>query len=345
MLNLIKQSSTGTALIFELVSSSDGATPITGAASTVTVKISKNAASGITPSGAISEIDSTNLPGLYAVAGNATDTNTLGSLIVYATLSGALNARSFYEVVAFDPTSATNLGLSGLPTANPGASGGIAVPGSQMSLAPIVSGTASAGSATTLTLQSGQTYATNILRGNRLDLIGTGTGANQSAVILSNTNANPSVITFDQLAVAPDSTTQYSIQHAHEPALNAALQVSASNAGGGGGTGNGTVAVNHNTPTIDAMRFANGIASNPTGVFGATINAYVQTDYAAGNIGLSNVKGQTATDVNGRWVAPLLLSISTSYVLVAIGGIPAANSETVTISIDAGGNVSIIGTT
>lgn len=80
---LIPKSTSGTPLLFFMVQSSDHISALTGASPTV--KIGKNGASGGAPSGAVSEIDSTNLPGWYQVAGNSTDTNTSGPIALHAT--------------------------------------------------------------------------------------------------------------------------------------------------------------------------------------------------------------------------------------------------------------------
>lgn len=84
-----------------MVQSADHISGLTGASPTV--KIGKNGASGAAPSGAVTEIDSTNLPGWYQVAGNATDTNTAGPVALHAT---AASGDPFDGVVAniVDPT-------------------------------------------------------------------------------------------------------------------------------------------------------------------------------------------------------------------------------------------------
>ena len=105
---LIKQSSTAQNLTFLMVSNSDHITAVTGLSPTVT--LSKAGGSFASPSGAITEIGN----GWYKVAGNATDTNTLGSLILHATGTGADPTDREYAVVAFDPQSASSLGLSNL---------------------------------------------------------------------------------------------------------------------------------------------------------------------------------------------------------------------------------------
>jgi hypothetical protein len=119
MKNLL-QSSTQEAIVFgPIILSSDHISAGTGL--TLTVTISKAGGSFASPSGAVSEIGN----GWYKIAGNATDTNALGSLVVHVTATGADPFDERFEVVAFNPQSATNLGLSALPTANPAASGGL----------------------------------------------------------------------------------------------------------------------------------------------------------------------------------------------------------------------------
>lgn len=78
----VKQSSTGRPLLFLLLSSSDHVTGATG--KTPTVTISKNGGAFAAPAGAVTELAN----GWYQVAGNATDTNTLGPLVLHATASG-----------------------------------------------------------------------------------------------------------------------------------------------------------------------------------------------------------------------------------------------------------------
>lgn len=80
----ILKSTTTFAIVFQLVSSSDHIAGLTGKAGSVVVQISKNGGAGATPSGAISEVDATNLPGVYKLAGNATDSGTAGPLWIYA---------------------------------------------------------------------------------------------------------------------------------------------------------------------------------------------------------------------------------------------------------------------
>lgn len=107
---LIQQSTTTEPLLFLLVSSGDHIAAVTGASPTV--KISKNAAAGASPAGAVSEIDSTNVPGWYQVAANSTDANTLGQIILHASHASADPCDMLVaQVVSFNPRNA-NLGLT-----------------------------------------------------------------------------------------------------------------------------------------------------------------------------------------------------------------------------------------
>ena len=111
---LLKQSSTAQPLVFLLVSSTDKATGVTGLTPTVT--LSKSGGPFASCAGTVSEIAN----GWYKVAGNATDTNTLGPLILRATGTGADPVDMLFDVVAFDPQTAylVSSDISGLATAS-----------------------------------------------------------------------------------------------------------------------------------------------------------------------------------------------------------------------------------
>lgn len=93
---LIKQSATAYPLTFLLL---DAVTGAAATGKTATVTISKAGGSFGAVAGAVTEIGN----GMYKVAGNATDTNTLGPLELYATATGCADAHKSFEVVAFDP--------------------------------------------------------------------------------------------------------------------------------------------------------------------------------------------------------------------------------------------------
>lgn len=115
----LQQSSTTRPLLFLMVDAADHITGKTGLSPTVT--LSKNGGAFASPSGAVTEVAN----GWYKVAGNATDTNTLGPLVLHATATGADPTDVVYDVVAFNPHDAVRLGLSALPNASAGASGGV----------------------------------------------------------------------------------------------------------------------------------------------------------------------------------------------------------------------------
>jgi hypothetical protein len=110
MAKLIQQSTANDPLFFFLTLSSDHLSPATG--KTPTVTISKNGAAFGSPAGAVSEIAN----GWYQVAGNATDTATLGDILLHATEASSDNSDMVVaQVVAFNPRN-VNLGISNIST-------------------------------------------------------------------------------------------------------------------------------------------------------------------------------------------------------------------------------------
>ncbi len=94
-----------------MVDSTDHVTGKTALSPTVT--ISKNGGAFASPFGAVTELSS----GWYAIAGNATDRNTIGELLIHATGTGADPLDERYLIVPFDPFDAAALGLSLLDVA------------------------------------------------------------------------------------------------------------------------------------------------------------------------------------------------------------------------------------
>lgn len=80
--------------------------------------------------------------------------------------------------------------------------------------ANLILGTATAGAASTITMATGVTYGTNILA-RRFITIVAGTGVGQSRMILSNTNATPSVITVDNAWTTNPSTDSVYLVYGH----------------------------------------------------------------------------------------------------------------------------------
>jgi hypothetical protein len=126
MPSLVLQSSTQLALKFLLVSSTDHITGVAGLGSGPAVTISKEGSAFAAPAGAISEIGS----GWYEVAANATDTNTIGEILLHATGTGADPTDIVAaQVVGWDPTAGLVVGnvnvtqWAGAPVATPNVPG------------------------------------------------------------------------------------------------------------------------------------------------------------------------------------------------------------------------------
>jgi hypothetical protein len=115
------QNSTSYPTCFLMVSSTDHVTPVTGLSPTVT--ISKNGGAFGSPSGAVSEIAN----GWYAIAGNASDRDTLGELLIHATGTGADPVDDRYMITAYNPFDSVRLGLTALPNAAADAPGGVPI--------------------------------------------------------------------------------------------------------------------------------------------------------------------------------------------------------------------------
>jgi hypothetical protein len=115
----LKLSQTARHLFFLMIDSTDHISGKAGLSPTVT--LSKNGAAFASPAGAVTEISS----GWYKLAGNATDENTAGPLLLHATGTGADPCDAIFEVVAYDPDDSVRLGLTALPNAAAGANGGL----------------------------------------------------------------------------------------------------------------------------------------------------------------------------------------------------------------------------
>ena len=116
---LLQQNQTTHPLTFLLVDSVDHLTGKTGLSPTVT--LSKNGGAFAAPAGAVTEIAN----GWYQVAGNATDTNTLGPLTLHASAAGADPTDKEFVVVAYNPDDVVRLGMTALPGAVPASVGGL----------------------------------------------------------------------------------------------------------------------------------------------------------------------------------------------------------------------------
>lgn len=101
------QSSTAHPMTF-FITQTDHITGATGLSPTIT--ISKDGGSFGSPSGSVTEIAN----GWYALAGNATDRNTLGAFLIHVAGTGSNDpSDTQYNIVGYDPYNSSTLGLSG----------------------------------------------------------------------------------------------------------------------------------------------------------------------------------------------------------------------------------------
>jgi hypothetical protein len=100
-MNQRKQGGTTYPITLFMADADDHITGLTGLTPTVT--LSKNGAAFGAALGAVAEISN----GWYTLAGNATDRDTLGELLVHATAANADPFDGRYEIIAIDPFAAT----------------------------------------------------------------------------------------------------------------------------------------------------------------------------------------------------------------------------------------------
>ncbi len=106
----LKQSQTAHPIVFgPMILLSDHISAATG--KTLTVTISKDGGSFASPAGAVTEVGN----GYYKIAGNATDSGTLGTLTVNSTESSCDPFNDDFLIVAYDPFSATGF-VSSVPS-------------------------------------------------------------------------------------------------------------------------------------------------------------------------------------------------------------------------------------
>lgn len=76
--------------------------------------------------------------------------------------------------------------------------------------------------------------------------------------------------------------------------------------------GGGEIIVDHDYPNTDDMR-----VTTPTGegIRDADVKAYLSAEYNTGSRQAEAIRGQTKTDINGRWISPFSLSAG-NYTLV-----------------------------
>lgn len=118
-MNLLQQNGTARPIVV-LLTTLDHVSGATG--QTPTVTRSKNGGSFGAWAGTAAEL----AHGWYALTPAGGDVDTLGELAIHVSAAGADPADVKYTVVAFDPYDAVRIGLSALPNAAAGTSGGLA---------------------------------------------------------------------------------------------------------------------------------------------------------------------------------------------------------------------------
>lgn len=163
-------------------------------------------------------------------------------------------------------------------------------------------GTATAGGSTTITLGTGITFGTNTLRGRRITIVG-GTGMGQSEVIVSNTNATPSVVTIERAWLTnPSTDSTYTIDPTGNVGRLADDAITAS-----------SIAAD----AITAAKIADGAIDTATFASGCTIPRVTLAD--------------TATTLTNKTGFSLTQSFPTNFSSLAItaGGIVQADVQTI----------------
>lgn len=264
----IQQSTTAYKITFLMVDSSDHITGKTGLTPTVT--ISKAGASFGSPSGAVTELSG----GWYVIAGNATDTGTLGELLLHATSAGAdPTDMRVGVVVAFNPQDSVRMGLTALPNAAAGASTGLLINGSNSGTVTLAALTVTG----SFTISDGLLVARSSSNTSAITATGNGTGS--GAVFTSGSGA-----TGDGLAAIAASTNGNGWK-----ATGAGTGAGGLLTSGGGATGDAfkLVAASTNGNGLNSAGVGTGSGFLATSGAGATGNGITATSAATAGQGIS----------------------------------------------------------
>jgi hypothetical protein len=307
-------------MLFFMASSSDHVTGVTGLTPTVT--LSKDGGSFVSAAGAVSEVAN----GWYALAGNATDRNTLGTLVLHATGAGADPFDGNWTIVPWDPfdgnlalTGLTGLNAvnsaGGLPTVgtgvgqiSPDGTGSVPIAfGTALPAAPAANsvgealffadilggrvGTAQAGAASSITLDAGASAVAGAYVGDQIYLYGgTGGGIRGTGQRRTVTAYNPStkVATVNRTwDTTPDSTTLFMM-----------LPAPLANVGIWNGTAAATTNVN-GVPIVD-LGYVNGTTASASNTVQIDMTQAVPTSNTVQTVGdaLNAARAQGF----GKWV-------------------------------------------
>lgn len=301
-----KQSDTTYPLFFLMVDSTDHVTGKTGLSPTVT--ISKNGGSFASPSGSVSEVGN----GLYKIAGNATDSNTVGELWIHATGTAADPTDTSYTIVAYDPFDAVRLGLTALPNAAAEAAGGLYTRGSgsgqinQSANGQIDVNTVKVGGTT----QTARDLGASVLLSS-----GTGTGQVDisAGIVKSNmiqidgdaTNGNNATLNLKKISVINSTGDALVLTSSGSNGRGANITGHGTSEGilvTGGGTGvkfkGGASLGNHGFYCQSSSAGGSGILVTGSGAY-AGVSAYNTTAPTGGGPGMSIQSYDTTGNVNG----------------------------------------------
>jgi hypothetical protein len=158
----------------------------------------------------------------------------------------------------------------------------------------IRSGTAQAGSATSITLDSGASSTADLYANCTIVLTG-GTGAGQSGFITAYNGTTKVATVSSAWATNPASGTAFNIlpQGAVSVATLPAVAPF-----GYGPIGTGSVAVNEDYPTDGNLAYR--VTSTGPGIGGAYVRAYLASEYTL-NPTTATIRGQTLTLASGAW--------------------------------------------
>lgn len=210
----LKLSDTSKALVFLMVLSSDKSTGATGLSPTVT--LSKNGGSFNACTGTVTEIAN----GWYKLVPSAADVGTLGPLALHATGTAAEPKDKEYQVVAFDPYSATDGGLQYLSDCR----------STLINATSVTDQTAFVGATDTLFQFSSSSLPTSAANGGlkgKIFSIISGTGAGQDRVIINASFGVYFTLTMDAaFTVTPDATSVWIIRRDRLAKLDSSLRPS-----------------------------------------------------------------------------------------------------------------------
>lgn len=97
----------------------------------------------------------------------------------------------------------------------------------------------------------------------------------------------------------------------------------------GGGVGDGSIEVNHDYGGVDALAFKTNL---DIGIDNAVVKAFLKSDYDAENRTAMYVKGQTTTDVDGRFTKSLMLDPEVYVIQVFKQGSYGPNTVEITVA-------------